>query len=135
MTDISTPDTEKYEGLSNTWRFRFEFFDRNGTPGAIKTSPAYTAAFRDLSFGKRMKLNFNWLGAVFGVFYLLYLRLWRKALVLVGLGIAIGIVSVILDLPPSIDRIVTFGFAFFIASRVNTYNYERRVLGRHTWRL
>ncbi len=54
---------------------------------------------------------------------------------LVGLGIAIGIVSVILDLPPSIDRIVTFGFAFFIASRVNTYNYERRVLGRHTWRL
>jgi hypothetical protein len=75
MTNISTPGTEKYNGLSNTWRFRFEFFDRNGTPGAIKTSPVYTAAFRELSFG------------------------------------------------------------LFIASRVNTYNYERRALGRHTWGL
>lgn len=135
MTNISTPGTEKYDGLSNTWRFRFEFFDKHGLPGMVKTSPDYTAAFRALSFGQRIKLNFNWIGALLGVFYLLYLRLWKKAIVLVVLSISIGTISVLLDLPSSIDRVVTFGFAFFIASRVNTYNYERRVLDRHTWGL
>lgn len=137
MTNIDSTSTgsEHFDGLSDTWRFRFDFFVEHGTPGLLKTDPGYQAAFRELSFRQRTKLNFNWFGAIFGVLYLLYLRLWKKALVLVALGIVIGMVSILLDLPYSIDRAVAVTFSIYIASRVNVYHYDRRVSGRQTWGL
>ncbi|SUE16245.1 Protein of uncharacterised function (DUF2628) [Rhodococcus gordoniae] len=137
MTDLSMPaaGSDRFEGLSETWRFRFGFFAAYGTPGLTKTSPEYTAAFRALPMRQRMKLNMNLLGFLFGIFYLLYLRLWKKALVVFGVGIVLGVLTAALALPSAVDTTLTFGLWIFVASRVNVYHYENRVLGRQTWSL
>jgi len=137
MTDLSMPaaGSDRFEGLSETWRFRFGFFAAYGAPGLTKTSPEYTAAFRALPMRQRMKLNMNLLGFLFGIFYLLYLRLWKKALVVFGVGIVLGVLTAALALPSAVDTALTFGLWIFVASRVNVYHYENRVLGRQTWSL
>ncbi|WP_016931472.1 DUF2628 domain-containing protein [Rhodococcus sp. R1101] len=137
MTDLSMPaaGSDRFEGLSETWRFRFGFFAAYGTPGLTKTSPEYTAAFRALPMRQRMKLNMNLLGFLFGIFYLLYLRLWKKALVVFGVGIVLGVLTAALALPSAVDTALTFGLWIFVASRVNVYHYENRVLGWQTWSL
>jgi len=137
MTDLSMPaaGSDKFEGLSETWRFRFEFFAAYGVPGSLKTSPEYTTAFRVLPMRQRIKLNMNLLGFLFGIFYLLHLRLWKKALVVFGVGLVLGLLAVALALPSTVDTALTLGLWLYVASRVNVYHYENRMLGRQTWGL
>ncbi|WFR72134.1 DUF2628 domain-containing protein [Prescottella defluvii] len=121
--------------LDKTWRARFRFFHEHGVPGLGKPNRAYQEAFAALPFRQRMRLGFNGFAFFFGVFYLMYLRMWRKALTLFVVGVALGTVSLLFDLPDPVDMGLTAGLCGYIAGRTNTLYYEFRVLGRNTWGL
>ncbi|MDH6280882.1 DUF2628 domain-containing protein [Prescottella agglutinans] len=122
-------------GLDEKWRLRFQFFHEHGVQGLLKPNREYQEAFRALPFRQRRILGFNGFAFFFGVFYLLYLRMWRKALTLFVVGVALGAVSLLFDLPNPVDLGLTAGLWGYIASRANTLYYEFRVLGRNTWGL
>lgn len=117
------------------WRFRFDFFDTYGTPGWGKPDPAYAAALRALSFRERMKITMNFCAAFFNVFYLLYLGLWRKAIVVFVIGVALGTATTALNIPDGLDMGISVGWWIAIGMRTNVYYYERIARGRETWGL
>ncbi|WFR71684.1 DUF2628 domain-containing protein [Prescottella defluvii] len=121
--------------LSKAWRIRFQFFQANGVPGMWKPNKAYQQAFRALPFRTRMTVSSNFFAFFFGWFYLLYLGLWRKALTMFAIGVALGIASILLQLPNILDTALTFGLCGFISARANVLYYDYRVHGRHTWDL
>ncbi|NHX22235.1 DUF2628 domain-containing protein, partial [Escherichia coli] len=71
--------------ISEKWQERFSFFDQYGSP---KTSE-YKAAYKALPFGKRILIGMNIWAFFFGFIYFLILGLWRKALTLFAINIAI----------------------------------------------
>ncbi|NLE79763.1 MAG: DUF2628 domain-containing protein [Rhodococcus sp.] len=121
--------------LSDKWQFRFDFFDAYGIPGWMKPTPEYAAAFRALSFRDRMKITTNFCAVFFNVFYLLYLGLWRKAITVFAVGVALGVVSVALNLPGALDMGISVGWWLFVGQRTNIYYYEHVAKGRQTWGL
>lgn len=136
-SDVSSDavSLEEMTDLSEAWRIRFRFFQANGVPGMWKPDKAYQQAFRALSFKNRMTVSSNFFAFFFGWFYLLHLGLWRKALTMFVIGIALGIASILLQLPSSLDIALTCGFCGYISARANVLYYEHRVHGRHTWGL
>jgi len=53
--------------------------------------PELKAQFRKLTFGRRMTIGVNWYAFFFGfIYYAVFLRLWRQALVLIALQFAVG---------------------------------------------
>lgn len=81
---------------SEKWLFRFAFFER--TLGKMG-SPAYRDEFKKLTFGQRIKVNFNFFAFFFGIIYLCILGLWKKGLVLFAVaclfGFALGLYEAI----------------------------------------
>ncbi|MFG1782231.1 DUF2628 domain-containing protein [Rhodococcus oryzae] len=135
MTQTHLNPTAPVSGLSRRWMLRFDFFAQHGLPGFWKNSPEWVAAFKALPFGRRMTIQFNWLAALFGVFYLFAKGLWRKAVAFIALGVAYGVVAMLADTPVWLDRGVGIGLTVFCATRANVYVYEKKVLGKHTWSL
>lgn len=137
MTHIDAQNTDRsqFDGLSDKWRFRFEFFAAHGVPGMAKTDPAFVAALKALPFGKRMQITFNWCGVLLGAFYLLYLGLWRKAVLIAGVGLTLMAVTIALDLPLFVDQAVSIALWLIVATRVNVWHYRDTVSGRHDWSL
>lgn len=129
------PDADTGRAPSAKWQFRFDFFDAYGVPGWGKPSPEYAAALRALSFRDRTKITMNFSAVFFNVFYLLYLRLWRKAITVFVVGIALGVLSTVLDLPGALDTGISVGWWVLVGMRTNLYYYEHRVKGRQTWGL
>ena len=84
--------------FSPKWQFRFNFFQQHGAP----KEPRFKEAWKALSFGDRLKININFFAFFFGFIYLFILGMWRKALVVIGIGLVLGIVS--LFLPDIIAR-------------------------------
>ncbi|MGF7120553.1 DUF2628 domain-containing protein [Rhodococcus sp. AG1013] len=121
--------------LDDKWRLRFQFFHEHGWQGLLKPNRAYQEALKALSYRQRNILTFNGFAFFFGVFYMMHLGMWRKAVTLFVVGVALGAVSLLLDLPNPLDVGLTFGLCGYIATRANTLYYEFRVLGRHTWGL
>ncbi|MDH6676462.1 hypothetical protein M2284_000650 [Rhodococcus sp. LBL1] len=121
--------------LDDKWRLRFQFFHEHEVQGLLKPNRAYQEAFRALPFRRRMIVGFNGFAFFFGFIYLMHLRMWRKAATLFVVGVALGAVSLLFDLPNPVDLGLTTGLCGYIASRTNTLYYEFRVLGRNTWGL
>ncbi|MBB4128722.1 hypothetical protein GGR77_004053 [Xanthomonas translucens] len=90
---MSTQNLPERAPLSPKWQFRFDFFDRHGGPA----SPGFKPAFKALpSFGDRLKINMNFFAFFFGWIYFFILGLWRKAIVLIGISVLIGVLSLFL---------------------------------------
>ncbi|MFD4368350.1 DUF2628 domain-containing protein [Rhodococcus sp. NPDC058521] len=120
---------------SGKWQFRFGFFDTYGTPGWGKPDVEYAAALRALSFRDRIKITMNFCAAFFTVFYLLYLGLWRKAIVVLVVAVALGVTTVALNVPYGLDTAISMAWWIWIGMRTNIYYYERVAEGRKTWGL
>lgn len=128
--------TEKpYADLSPKWRLRFEFFDAHGAPPMWKFDREYGEATKALSIRDRMRLTTNGYAFFFGVFYLLYLGMWRKALTVVGVLVVLTAVEIALDLPLEIDTAIGFGVGAYLSARVNILYYRHRVHGERGWGL
>ncbi|MGF6417321.1 ABC-type multidrug transport system fused ATPase/permease subunit [Stenotrophomonas sp. AN71] len=113
--------------FSPKWQFRFTFFQQHGAP----KEPGFKQAWKALSFGDRLKVNINFFAFFFGFIYLLILGMWRKALVVIGIGIVLTIVS--LFLPDVVARPLFIAMNFLVASSTNYSYYLEQVKGKASW--
>ena len=92
--------------FSPKWQFRFNFFQQHGAP----KEPGFKQAWKALSFGDRLKINMNFFAFFFGPIYLLILGMWRKALSVLGISIALGVVTAFLTdwTSGSMAQVLTF---------------------------
>lgn len=112
------------------WQQRFAFFRQYGPVGS---TPEAKAAYRALPFGVKMRLGFNIWGFLFGPFYFLVKGIWRKALTLLGISVALGVTSVLLGLPDSWDRALAIGYGAAIATLANWAYYLHVAEGSQSW--
>jgi hypothetical protein len=103
--------------LPQVWQQRFAFFEAYGLPGSSSQSQA---AFKALSFGKKLRLTTNLVAFFFGPIYYFVKGMWRKGLVLLAEGIGIGVLVAFNGPDHILSRALIFLFA---ASMMPTANY------------
>lgn len=116
--------------LSDSWRWKFDFFDTYGLPSA---TPEAKAAYRNLSFMAKLRLTSNILAFLFGPLYFIVKGMWRKGLSLLALTIAVGAVLVVLDVNDTITRGIGMGVAALAMSAANYAYYLHVVRGSRSW--
>lgn len=112
---------------SPKWQFRFNFFEQHGAPN----SPGFKAAFKTLTFGQKIKINFNFFALFFSWIYLLILGMWRKALTI--LGITLVLMVIVAFLPDVVGRAIGMAWAVLIALTTNYSYYLEKVKGDTSW--
>ncbi|HHA2432194.1 TPA: DUF2628 domain-containing protein [Stenotrophomonas maltophilia] len=120
-------DTTDLSQFSPKWQFRFNFFRQHGAP----KNPGFKQAWKALSFGDRLKINLNFFALFFGAIYLLILGMWRKALVVIGINIALAIITMFL--PDVVGRMLFIAMNLLVASSTNYSYYLEKVEGRTSW--
>ncbi|MGV0814708.1 DUF2628 domain-containing protein [Mycolicibacterium boenickei] len=125
MTEQSPVDQ-----LSDSWRWKFDFFDTYGLPSA---SPEAKAAYRNLSFVAKLRLTSNILAFFFGPIYFFVKGMWRKGLTLLGVTFAVAAVLVVLGVSDSIGRAIGIGIAAGAMSTANYAYYLHVVRGSRSW--
>jgi hypothetical protein len=123
-TTAASPDFTQY---SPKWQFRFGFFDRYGGP----KSPEYKQAFKALKFGERIKVQSNFFAFFFGFIYFFILGLWRKALVVLGISVALGVLSFFV--PDAVARGLGVGYSVLLSMSANYAYYLEKVKGSRSW--
>lgn len=110
--------------VSDSWKRKFRLIEKAG-------GPTFPNA-RELSFGERRAIGFNFLAFFFGPFYFLAKGLWRPALAYTLLAIAVGVT---LDLVSKgkLAHGLGYGFAAVYAMRANVTYYRKVVLGETPW--
>ncbi|WP_405484286.1 DUF2628 domain-containing protein [Nocardia sp. NBC_00511] len=128
MTEATARD---YSHLRLRWQERFAFYDAHGAP----SSREYQAELRLLPFWKRLYWNYNFLVFFFGPIYFFILGLWKKALVLLAVAIALGVVSFALDASAGsfLGRLFTFLVAGTYATTANYAYYLKEAKGIQSW--
>ncbi|MGE6333268.1 DUF2628 domain-containing protein [Stenotrophomonas sp. NPDC077659] len=112
---------------SPKWQFRFNFFQQHGAP----KEPGFRQAWKALSFGDRLKININFFAFFFNWVYLLILGMWRKAIVVVGIYVAL--IALAFVLPEIVVRALWFATSFLVASSTNYSYYQEKVKGNTRW--
>jgi hypothetical protein len=143
MTDESKPvaDWRNDPDLSATWKFRFDFYDRYGTRTLMNASDEFKAAFKNLGFADRIKVNANLWAFFFSFIYLFILGLWRQAVLVLaavlGLSVAFMLLSSVAPgiLADIISRATGILFGFFVAIRTNVWYYHEKTKGDIGWTL
>ncbi|MGV0678609.1 MULTISPECIES: DUF2628 domain-containing protein [Mycolicibacterium] len=120
------------ENLSDSWRWKFDFFDTYGLPNS---SPEAKAAYRNLSFMAKLRLSSNILAFLFGPIYFFVKGMWRKGLTLLGLTIAVAAVLVLVDVSDSIGRAVGIAVSVLAMSTANYAYYLHVARGSQSWNL
>lgn len=123
-------DFQKDASLSDKWKYRFAFYEKNGLPSFWGVTPAWKAAFKDMTFAQKIKISFNFFAWFFSVIYLLILGLWKKAVLVLALNFVVIIIAVMFDLG-ALGYIVNA----VTAARANIWYYELKVKGIQTWSL
>ncbi|WKG01243.1 DUF2628 domain-containing protein [Mycolicibacterium sp. HK-90] len=118
------------DNLSDSWRWKFDFFDTYGLPSA---SPEAKAAYRNLSFMAKLRLTSNILAFLFGPLYFFVKGMWRKGLTLLGLTITVVTVLVIAGVSDMVGRAVGMGMAALAMSTANYAYYLHVVRGSQSW--
>ncbi|MGR6161240.1 DUF2628 domain-containing protein [Escherichia coli] len=73
--------------LSEKWKYRFNFYDQHGFPGFWGATPEYKAAFKALKVRQRLTIQMNFIAFFCSWIYLFVLGLWKKAIIVLLLGI------------------------------------------------
>jgi hypothetical protein len=132
----SVADWRNDPKLSEKWKFRFAFFEKYGAPAAWVETPEQRAALKQMSFGARIKIRTNAYAFFFGIiYYAFFLKLWRQALILLGIGLVYTIIAVVFGLPDSADRGFGIGYGMLCAVRANVLYYLKRTKGDIGWKM
>ncbi|WP_404764933.1 DUF2628 domain-containing protein [Proteus terrae] len=115
--------------ISEKWQERFSFFDQYGSP---KTSE-YKAAYKALPFGKRILIGMNIWAFFFGFIYFLILGLWRKALTLFAINIAIFTIIGFLPVNNGVINAVGIAVNVLWAITVNYAYYLKETKNDQSW--
>ncbi|XTZ38417.1 DUF2628 domain-containing protein [Salmonella enterica] len=116
--------------LSEKWKFRFDFYEKNGLPAFWGQTPAWRNALKELTFGQKIKVMLNIFAYFFSVIYLLILGLWKKAILVLLLNFLIIVIAEFSGLD-FIGYIVNV----YTAWRANIWYYELKVKGIQSWSL
>jgi hypothetical protein len=120
--------------LSEKWKFRFGFFEQYGVPGFWTSQPEHKAAIKALPIGDMLKISMNWYAFLFSfIYYGFFLKLWRQALIIVGIIVIANAVVVIFDLNHSIARGIGIGLQCGFGMRANVLYYLKRTKGDIGW--
>lgn len=108
---------------SAKWEERFAFFEKYGSP----KSPEYKAAYKGLTFGKRILIGMNIWAFFFGFIYFLILGLWRKGLTLLAVNIVIvfiiGFIVEALSISPSVLNALSVALNIILWGATANYAY------------
>jgi hypothetical protein len=96
-------------------------------PARRAQGTGFKQAWKALSFGDRLKININFFALFFGAIYLFILGMWRKALVVIGINIALAIVTMFL--PDVVARMLFIAMNLLVASSTNYSYYLEQVKG------
>lgn len=137
---VTAPETDVPAGdpdadLSPKWRLRFQFFRTHGTPPMWTVDREWGAAVKALGFRDRMRITQNGYAYLFGVLYLLYLGMWRRALTVLAVAAVCTVIAIGFDLPYEVDTAAGMGIAAYLSVRVNVLYYRHRDLGDRGWGL
>jgi hypothetical protein len=115
--------------LNAKWNTRFAFFGRFGGP----SSPQYKEELKKLPFRQKLLVNGNFFAFFFGPIYFCILGLWKKALAILGLEVALIVVLMVCGAPDVLFRGVGTGFSVIYMLVVNYSYYLKRVKGQDGW--
>ncbi|OBB81805.1 DUF2628 domain-containing protein [Mycolicibacterium peregrinum] len=118
------------DNLSDSWRWKFDFFHTYGLPSS---SPEAKAAFRNLSFMARMRLNSNILAFLFGPIYFFVKGMWRKGLTLLGITVAAAVIFTAVGVNDNVARAIGIGIAALAMSTANYAYYLHVTRGSQSW--
>ena len=124
-------------GLSEKWKKRFDFYERHGVPDTKNKAKHkdHAAALQALPFRERALVSMNFYAFFFTfIYYGLFLKMWRQAVILLGAILGIGIVGGMFDIPDSILQGVGWGIGFYAAFRANGLYYLKRTQGDIGWK-
>ena len=114
--------------VSDAWKQKFRLLEKAGGPKQSN--------FKALSSGERLKIGFNIVAFLFGPLYYLAKGMWRKALTLFGVCVAVLVViGFALDLA-GMSRVADalgYGVAAVFGVRANIDYYKKMVLGDNGW--
>ncbi|HET6735704.1 DUF2628 domain-containing protein [Mycobacterium sp.] len=120
----------RVDQLPQVWQQRFTFFDAYGLPGSSSQSQA---AFKALSFGKKLRLTTNLLAFFFGPVYYFVKGMWRKGLVLLAEAIAIGVLVAFNGPDHILSRVLVFAYAAVVMSTANYAYYLHAAKGSRSF--
>lgn len=118
------------DNLSDSWRWKFDFFHTYGLPSA---SAEAKAAYRNLSLMAKLRLTSNILAFLFGPLYFFVKGMWRKGLTLLGLTITVMTVLVVVGVSDMVVRAAGTGLAALAMSTANYAYYLHVVRGSQSW--
>ncbi|EAV4925865.1 TPA: DUF2628 domain-containing protein, partial [Salmonella enterica subsp. enterica serovar Enteritidis] len=116
--------------LSEKWKYRFSFYDQHGFPGFWKVSPEYKQAFKALKPRQRLTIQINFIAFFFSWIYLFVLGLWKKAIIVILLGIVAIFIGALIGV-----NILGLVVAAYVGVNTNKWFYEKEVKGINTWSL
>ena len=124
--------------LSAKWKFRFAFFDKNGTPNLFDSKHPAWEAQKTLPFGDKLKINANIWAFFFSFIYLAILGLVPQAVILLGVSIVIGVLPAVLPenvVIGAVFNVASLVFAVYVARMTNIWYYRKKVQGISEWTL
>lgn len=126
---MATVDFRSDPAISEKWKTRFAFFEQFGAP----STQTYKDELKKLEYKQRLLINFNFFAFFFGVIYMAIIGLWKKALAILGMAVAINVVLYVIHAPGPISRGVGIGFGVLCAMCVNYALYLKKVKGQDGW--
>lgn len=130
MSNINTYDYKSDHSLSDKWKYRFAFYEKNGYPSFWGMSPAWKNAYKEMTFGQKIKVSFNFFAWFFSIIYLLILGLWKKALLVLVINVVVIVFAIIFNL-----GFLGYMVNALIACRANIWYYDLKVKGKQDWSL
>lgn len=97
------------------------------------STQTYKDELKKLEYKQRLLINFNFFAFFFGVIYMAIIGLWKKALAILGMAVAINVVLYVIHAPGPISRGVGIGFGVLCAMCVNYALYLKKVKGQDGW--
>ena len=116
--------------LSEKWKYRFNFYYQHGFPGFWGATPEYKAAFKALKVRQRLTIQMNFIAFFCSWIYLFVLGLWKKAIIVLLLGILSLFVGALIGV-----NILGIAVAAYVAVNTNKWFYEKEVKGLNPWSL
>ena len=122
----SAVPNNKLESISDSWKMKFYLLEK---AGGVKLQNV-----KNLPFGERVKVVFNFWAFLFGPFYYLAKGMWKKAISLFGVSVLIIVIlAAICEAMGISDAITSFVASAIFATRANIDFYKKVKLGDNGW--
>lgn len=131
VSDVPAPQaTASIDGLpvSDAWKTKFQLIEK---AGGVKLPQ-----FKALGVGERMKIGFSILAFLFGPFYYLAKGMWKKAISLFVVCVAVVLLLQFVLEMAGLGRFSSslgYGVAAIFAARSNIDYYKKMVLRQNGW--